>query len=321
MEKNKIYHGDSKEVLKTFPDNYFHSIVTDPPYEIGFMGKGWDSTGIAYDIEFWKECLRVLRPGGFLLSFSATSTYHRMATAIEQAGFEIRDKIDVFYDGNRDMEQFLESLDTEQRDAFSRLINQQNETGLYSWLYGQGMPKGQNVGKAIQKVIPEEVRYEGFNTSLKPANEPICMARKPIEEKTVAQNMLVHGVGAINIDACRIQRQENDRFEYGVTGNQKATTGTYGIYGHYTPNAYVPHEAGRFPSNIMTDERTAEILEEQHKESSRFFFKSKATKRERQLTEPLLQLRKDLTEKERNFILQEMKRLGKGEQLVEPAIT
>ena len=130
MEKNKIYHGDSKEVLKTFPDNYFHSIVTDPPYEIGFMGKGWDSTGIAYDIEFWKECLRVLRPGGFLLSFSATSTYHRMAMAIEQAGFEIRDKIDVFYDGNRDMEQFLESLNTDQRDAFSRLMNQQNETGL-----------------------------------------------------------------------------------------------------------------------------------------------------------------------------------------------
>lgn len=321
MEKNKIYHGNSKEVLKTFPENYFHSIITDPPYEIGFMGKGWDSTGIAYDIAFWRECLRVLRPGGYLLSFSATSTYHRMAMAIEQAGFEMRDKIDVFYDGNRDMEQFLDSLNNEQKNAFIRLMNQQNDTGLYSWLYGQGMPKGQNVGKTIQKINEEELRYVGFNTSLKPANEPICMARKPIQEKTVAKNMLTYGTGAMNVDACRIKRQEDDRFEYGVTGNQKATTGTYGIFGHYNPNAYTPHEAGRYPSNVMTDERTALILEQQHKDSSRFFFRSKATKKEREVTEPLLQLREDLTQEQRDFVLKEMKKIEMGERLVEPICT
>ena len=90
---NQVLHGDSLEVLKTLEDNSVDSIVTDPPYELGFMGKKWDSTGIAYNVELWKECLRVLKPGGHLLAFGGTRTYHRMACAIEDAGFEIRDCI------------------------------------------------------------------------------------------------------------------------------------------------------------------------------------------------------------------------------------
>lgn len=292
--------------------------------EIGFMSKGWDSTGITYDVEFWKECLRVLKPGGHLLSFSASSTYHRMAMAIETAGFEIRDKIDVLYDGNKDMENFLYSLTDEQASVFIKLIEQQKETGLFSWIYGQGMPKGQNISKAIDKLYKKNQRREGeepheteeakrwggYNTSLKPANEPICVARKPLAEKTIVQNVLKHGTGALNIDACRIKRQADDRFEYGVTGNQKATTGTYGIYGHYSAGAYIPHEGGRFPANVMIDEKVAESMEQNHKDSSRFFFCSKANKKERELTEDLFQLRADLTEQEREFILKELKRLG-----------
>ncbi|PLS19695.1 hypothetical protein CVD28_04590 [Bacillus sp. M6-12] len=350
VQHNHIYHGNSKEVLKTFPDNYFHSIVTDPPYEIGFMSKGWDSTGIAYDIEFWKECLRVLKPGGHLLSFSASSTYHRMAVAIEEAGFEIRDKIDVFYDGNQDLANFMDSLSTEQASAFARLIDQQNDRGLFSWIYGQGMPKGQNISKAIDKLygkkrplsekqrpiggkngvlmgqggnwgetedIPqteEASEWHGWNTALKPANEPICIARKPLSEKTIVKNVLQHGTGALNIDACRIERKENDRFEYGVTGNQKATTGTYGIYGHYDPNAYTPHEGGRFPANVMIDERVAEELEQTHPDSSRFFFCSKATKSERKIEEDLLQMRSDLTPEQIEYVQNELKRLGVKEE-------
>src|SRR5690554_5039615 len=110
---NQIIHGNSLEVLKTLEDNSVDSIVTDPPYELGFMGKKWDSTGIAYNVELWKECLRVLKPGGHLLAFGGTRTYHRMACAIEDAGFEIRDQI--------------------------------------QWLYGSGFPKSMNVGKAIDK--------------------------------------------------------------------------------------------------------------------------------------------------------------------------
>ena len=89
--------GDCKEVLKALPDNSVDSIVTDPPYELGFMGKSWDSTGIANDAKMWAECLRVLKPGGHLLAFSGTRTYHRMASAIEDAGFEVRDMIECVY--------------------------------------------------------------------------------------------------------------------------------------------------------------------------------------------------------------------------------
>lgn len=350
--KNSIIVGNAKEELKKLPDNYLDSIVTDPPYEIAFMSKEWDNTGIAYDIDIWKECLRVLKPGGHLLAFSATSTYHKMATAIEEAGFEIRDKIDVFYDGNKDLINFIDSLNEAQKEAFFRLIDQQGNLGLYSWIYGQGFPKGLNISKAIDKLygaerplskkqrpiggkngvydgqggnwgetedIPqteEAKNWKGWNTALKPANEPICVARKPLTEKTIVGNVLKYGTGAMNIDACRIQRKEGDRFEYGVTGNQEATTGKYGIYGHYEANKYVPHDEGRYPANVILDEETAHLVDMQsgikqttrhmsykRKEgdfinkipsqpekawfvsefggASRFFFCSKATKKER----------------------------------------
>ena len=115
---NKVILGNNKEVLKTFADNSIDSIVTDPPYELGFMGKKWDSTGIAYDVELWQECMRVLKPGGHLLAFSGTRTYHRMAVAIEDAGFEVRDMIE--------------------------------------WVYGSGFPKSLNVGKSINQIETKE---------------------------------------------------------------------------------------------------------------------------------------------------------------------
>jgi DNA modification methylase len=88
-----VLHGDCREVMRTMPDNSVDAIITDPPYELGFMGKDWDSTGVAYRIEVWEECLRVLKPGGYLLAFGGSRTYHRLACAIEDAGFQIRDQI------------------------------------------------------------------------------------------------------------------------------------------------------------------------------------------------------------------------------------
>ena len=111
---NKIINGNSLEVLKTFEDNSIDSICTDPPYELGFMGKSWDNSGIAYNVDMWKECLRVLKPGGHLLAFGGTRTYHRMAVAIEDAGFEVRDMIE--------------------------------------WVYGSGFPKSLNIGKSINQL-------------------------------------------------------------------------------------------------------------------------------------------------------------------------
>jgi len=93
MTNVTILNGDCREQLKTLPDNSIDSIVTDPPYELGFMGKSWDASGIAYNVDMWSECLRVLKPGGHMLAFSGSRTYHRMTVAIEDAGFEIRDQI------------------------------------------------------------------------------------------------------------------------------------------------------------------------------------------------------------------------------------
>ena len=161
----KIYQGDNREVLKTLPDNSVDAIVTDPPYELGFMGKGWDKSGIANDVTLWRECLRVLKPGGHLLAFSGSRTYHRMTCAIEDAGFEVRDQM--------------------------------------MWVYGSGFPKSLNVGKKIEG-------WDGWGTALKPAHEPICLAKKPLDG-TVADNVLKWGVGALNIDASRVGTEGKDK--------------------------------------------------------------------------------------------------------------
>jgi DNA modification methylase len=184
----KLLLGDCLVRLKEFPDNSVDSVVTDPPYGLSFMGKKWD-----YDVPsvaIWKEVLRVLKPGGHLLSFGGTRTYHRMVVNIEDAGFEIRDQL--------------------------------------QWLYGSGFPKSLNVGKQLDN--PE---MEGMGTALKPANEPIVLARKPLSEATVAANVLKWGTGGLNIGACRI--------------------GTETISTH----------VGRFPANLILDETAAAMLDEQ----------------------------------------------------------
>jgi DNA modification methylase len=195
----EILEGDCRDVLRTLDDSSVHAIVTDPPYELGFMGKAWDKSGIAYDGSVWTECLRVLKPGGFLLAFGGTRTYHRLACAIEDGGFEVRD--------------------------------------MLSWLYGSGFPKGTDKAK-----IPPE--WAGWNTALKPACEPICMARKPMQG-TLAQNLAQWGTGALNIDGCRIG-------ETGARNNGRAA-GTNGIYGEIGATTPIDYNKGRWPANVIHD--------------------------------------------------------------------
>jgi DNA modification methylase len=206
-ERFTLYHGDNREVLKQLPDNSIDSIVTDPPYELGFMGKKWDSTGIAYDVELWREVLRVLKPGGHLLAFSGSRTYHRMAVAIEDAGFDIRDQI--------------------------------------MWIYGSGFPKSHNL----------KGEWQGWGTALKPAHEPIVMARKPVTA-TVAANVLEWGVGGLNIDDTRVA--SDDGFEKAwdkpVTTNISAKGGKYISKGNnhiVDLSGYKP--LGRWPANVIHD--------------------------------------------------------------------
>ena len=120
---NTILQGDCIEEMKKLPDNSVDSVVTDPPYELGFMGKSWDASGIAYNVDMWKEVLRVLKHGGYLLSFGGTRTYHRMACAIEDAGFEIRDMIE--------------------------------------WIYGSGFPKSLNIWKKMQPEVEKQLKEQG----------------------------------------------------------------------------------------------------------------------------------------------------------------
>jgi len=293
---NKIIQGDCLEVLKTLEDNSVDSIVTDPPYGIGFMGKAWDTftpeavgksveyskvrkprldgksrktngaeDAGTYDLslrakneyqdwcyEWGKECFRVLKPGGHILISNSTRMYHRMAVAIEDAGFEIRDMIE--------------------------------------WVYGSGFPKSLNIGKAVDKlqgnereVVGERIRigdkkpyvnnndeamfnpgenntvtkgtseWEGWGTALKPAHEPICMARKPLSEKTVAENVLKWGTGGIDIDGSRVECSEIDKSQDRKM-NQQADGFEKG-WG-MKPQGMVQVVdliKGRFPANLIHD--------------------------------------------------------------------
>lgn len=187
------------------------AIVCDPPYEIGFMSKRWDSRGVAFDPATWTAALRVLKPGGHLVAFGGARTHHRLWCAVEDAGFEIRDTILC--------------------------------CGLLAWTFGSGFPKGLDVSKAIDKaagaerervlayrssvvgqcyahdewtkenrgvrivdepLTPDAEQWQGWNVALKPAYEPILLARKPLSEANVAANVLRHGTGGINVDACRV---------------------------------------------------------------------------------------------------------------------
>jgi site-specific DNA-methyltransferase (adenine-specific) len=280
MTKTKIMKGDALASLKQVPDNSIDSIVTDPPYEIGLLGKSWDSSGIAFSVELWKECLRVLKPGGYLLTFGSTRTSHRMVVAIEDAGFEIRDTI--------------------------------------SWVYGSGMPKSHNVSIAIDKqygltghrgkrasfvgnrsqgqnvepakampayvpVSDEAKRWFGYGSALKPSVEPICVARKPLDG-TIAANIIKYGVGAFNIEVSRVDDESStlrrwpanlvhDGSDEVIAGFPQSNGGAYPKNANVSPAALL--NGGWKP--LDNDART----ETGSGSASRFFYCAKPSKRER----------------------------------------
>lgn len=200
----RLFHADCRDVLAELPEASIDACVTDAPYELGFMGKQWDRSGIAFDASFWREVGRVLKPGAHLLACGGTRTYHRMGSAIEDASFEIRDCL--------------------------------------AWLFGSGFPKSLNLGA-------------GLGTALKPAHEPIVLARKPFKG-SVRSNVETHGTGALNIDAVRI-RTEEDRSRppgriIGATWDLTSRT-----------EDSESHPLGRWPANVCLDEIAAAVLDEQ----------------------------------------------------------
>lgn len=223
-----IHVGDCREVLAAMPENSFDACVTDPPYHLtsivkrfggsnaapaksngatgvykrastGFMGQQWDGGGVAFDPETWVEVMRVLKPGAHLVAFGGSRTYHRLACAIEDAGFEIRDQI--------------------------------------MWLYGSGFPKSHN----------QKDDWTGWGTALKPAHEPIVLARKPFKT-TVAKNLAEHGCGALNIDGCRVDGNERPH----VISDRRLAHNTYspGLGGSKASGTTTE---GRWPANVCHD--------------------------------------------------------------------
>jgi DNA modification methylase len=245
----RLLVGNCLETLKTLEDNSIDSIVTDPPYELGFMGKSWDSTGIAFNTAIWQECLRVLKPGGHLLAFSGSRTYHRMAVAIEDAGFEIRDQIMWIYGSG-----FPKSLDISKAIDKSAGVKREKVTKVGKVFTGSNNNiagvSGIYEADSSQSATKEAKQWQGWGTALKPAHEPIVVARKPLIG-TVAETVLKYGTGGINIDASRVGT-ENTKELY-----RKPTE-----YNDITPNAGMnaskirgsvtdDYLKGRFPANVI----------------------------------------------------------------------
>ena len=267
-EHSKIWNGDCKTILPLLPENSVDAIVTDPPYELGFMGKSWDKTGIANDVAMWRECLRVLKPGGYLLSFGGSRTYHRMACAIEDAGFEIRDQIAWLYGSG-----FPKSLDVGKAiDKAARGVPQGGEDptsanhGKFKGGCSEENPSGRGFGagpgqfmsesgeRQDRALVPTAQPWAGWGTALKPAHEPIVVARKPIEG-TVAANILKHGTGALNIDGCRIGWTDGVVPKIGTPawgGPAKKLTTVPGQDGN-TVGRTPPSQLGRWPANVIHD--------------------------------------------------------------------
>jgi site-specific DNA-methyltransferase (adenine-specific) len=276
----RVLVGSCLDELKQLGDGSIDSIVTDPPYELGFMGKKWDASGIAYNVELWRECLRVLKPGGHLLAFGGTRTYHRMTVAIEDAGFEIRDSIHWVYGSG-----FPKSLNVAKAVEAHATTGSSNKTQFKN-LTGEKVKRG-NWGIAKQQhthgqrdtnydetagdtrlgelapTTDAAKQWDGWGTALKPAHEPIVLARKPLDG-TVAANVLEHGTGAINIDGCRVGCGTG---EARTINRPDLRSGNYGQgkikhnERESLPQQYV--DRGRWPANIIFDEAAGAELDEQ----------------------------------------------------------
>ena len=247
-----IHHGDCLEVLRGMPDNSVDAVVTDPPYGLSFMGKKWD-----YDVpsvEVWEECLRVLKPGGHLLAFAGTRTQHRMAVRIEDAGFEIRDMIAWVYGSgfpkSLDVSKAIDKAAGVEREVVGSKIGQPGYSmadncrtnAVYADLHDPAAECS-----ITAPATPEAHQWQGWGTALKPALEPITMARKPLLG-TVAANVLEHGTGAINVDGCRVGAKGGTRK---ASPEKRESVSAYG--NGLNGGGCEEIGAGRWPANLIHD--------------------------------------------------------------------
>jgi len=243
-----LYQGDCLRVMPWLADGSVDSIVTDPPYGLSFMGANWDH-GVP-GVEFWREALRVLKPGGYILAFGGSRTSHRLAVAIEDAGFEIRDTIMWLYGSG-----FPKSLDVSK--ALGKIAGAEREV-IGSKDVGPDMRGGNfktSEGRMVSDITAPATdaahQWAGWGTALKPAHEPIIMARKPLIG-TVAANVLAHGTGGLNIDGCRVGTGE-DRTAGGATGKRVSSDEGYGGAWADADQGRNRPTGGRWPANLIHD--------------------------------------------------------------------
>jgi DNA modification methylase len=298
----KLINGNSAEELKQFPDNHFDSVVTDPPYGINFLGKDWDTnTG---EEEVYRQCLRVLKPGGHLLAFSAARTYHHLAMAVERSGFEIRDQIMWVYgsgfpksqDVGRAIDKQLgkKGIKGPLKRGAERMINATDEDGNRNNSDGVWANEVNREPHIILPESDEAKQWSGWGTNLKPAHEPIVMAQKPFKD-AIYKNVQKWGTGAINVDGCRVEIPQEDRenYIYNMNGVNRSTqqqdeklemwngkTG-FSIQKGERTDENLPQ--GRFPANFIhdgSDEVVAMFPGEDDNSAARFFKQCELTKEE-----------------------------------------
>jgi DNA modification methylase len=266
-----INHANIKDWAANYNGEPFDGILCDPPYELGFMGKSWDSSGIAFDQDMWADLLKILKPGGHLLAFSGSRTYHRMAVAIEDAGFEIRDMIEWVYGSgfpkSLNIGKAVDKVQGNERE-FVGMRNPHLDGGKRkSYTAGTGVDYGEyKKNEMVNGEIPEykgSSPYEGYGTALKPAHEPCVLARKPLEKgMTVATNALKHGTGGLNIDGSRVgfdvDSEPNNRPNYRAHKITNKAFNKFSGDDRTVSKADDKSETnfnstGRFPANLIHD--------------------------------------------------------------------
>jgi site-specific DNA-methyltransferase (adenine-specific) len=304
----RIIQGDNRVTLKTLADNSVDAIVTDPPYGIDFLGKSWDANTGA--LETYQECLRVLKPGGHILAFSAARTYHHLAVTLEQAGFEIRDQIMWIYSSGFPKSQDVGRSIQKKLGVVETKTNHWASTATHNNILSEAAGKERkDRSDKVQTIVPtdpEAVQWSGWGTALKPAHEPIALARKPLHKSnSIARNCQQWGVGALNIDAGRIPYVD-DKDKHSAKGFGESVERNGGPLfqgqdaanckkdiprgraldkvviggGSHTPNQpdqaeYTPNEQGRFPSNVL-----GEILQADYQ---KYFYCPKVSRKERHI--------------------------------------
>ena len=263
----KLYQGNMLDLLDVIQPNSVDSIVTDPPYELNFMNKGWDNSGIAFQIDTWKKCLDVLKPGGYLLAFGGSRTFHRIACAIEDAGFEIRDTIMWLYSTgfpkSMSISKGIEAKETygAAGTVYKKKIEMACDGETYIVKQNNNGAMGEPKEFERKDYVPTSElakQWDGWGTCLKPAYEPIIVARKPCEGSCI-DNVITYGVGGINIDECRVPFEDTPN--PATNPLYRSTNGYKTMCGRdITPSAFAlkkePMEmnvntAGRFPSNVI----------------------------------------------------------------------